>query len=93
MLGAVAVFAAAGAIRAAQQGVGWSDPVVIGLLAAAGLCLVLALWAFGFWGALWGPTKQPPVRLTGHFENPDTAPQVSRQEPERQFAHRTPKEL
>lgn len=52
LLTAVAAFAVAAVIKAAERGVGWNDPLVIGLLCAAGLCLFGALWAFGAWAAL-----------------------------------------
>lgn len=47
LLGGVAVFAATGASIAASNADGWGNPIVIGLLAAAALCLGSSVWAFG----------------------------------------------
>jgi hypothetical protein len=46
LLGSVAVFVAAGATTAASNVAGWGNPIVIGLLALALLCLAGALIAF-----------------------------------------------
>jgi hypothetical protein len=46
LLASVAVFGAAGASTAASNVAGWDDPIVIGLLALALICLIAALVAF-----------------------------------------------
>jgi len=86
LLGCVAVFAAAGASTVATKTAEWGNPIVIGLLAAAALCLALALWAFvGVGGdVLW--------RTDLSLGAPSPPTEVN-QERERQDAGRAPAEL
>jgi len=62
LLGGVVVLVAAGATSALTASGGWSNPVVIGLLIAAALCLVGALWALGA-----ARTAPDPVRFRGEL--------------------------
>jgi hypothetical protein len=59
LLASVAVLVAAGTSTAASNAAGWCSPAVIGLLVAAALCLIGALWTFGAWAVLRRAWKRP----------------------------------
>ena len=77
-MSAVACWIAAVPVATAR-GSSWASASAIGLLVGGVLCLVLALWAFGFWSAILGPCFKVGKRLASAVANWSPVVTIDRQ--------------